>query len=226
MSPAPNRARRSSARCLGPDRGGRLDIPEPVFELHQIDVFARSVLRHLQQVDDAGKSGAAGERRRDVGEVYLAKPCNLNHPGTKRVAPADPHPRTAPDPNAAGHVASDDRRKKSLRERQVKPSLTSICREVRRSMAAHSPIIATLAAAASRVAKTWDLGGARLRRSNGGRDRNGAGGGPPRESHADQPVDHQQQRQELRQEEGQRHMVWPWQQPRRAVGEPRPSRKG
>src|SRR5688572_30228420 len=87
-------------------------------EPDQVHVLAAAVLRHLQQVDEAGEARGPRELRRDVGQRDPLDRVDLDRAFAERVASADLDARALPDAHAARDLAAADAVVQALREGQ------------------------------------------------------------------------------------------------------------
>ena len=87
-----------------------------VFEVDQVDILARSMLRHFQKIDNAQKAGASRQFGRDVRQRNPPDRGHFNEPFAQSVTSADLDTRPTPYPHAAGDFAAHDWRAKSLGE--------------------------------------------------------------------------------------------------------------
>jgi hypothetical protein len=87
-----------------------------VFEVDQVDVLTRSMLCHLQKIDNTEKAGAPREFGSDVRKRDPPDRGHFNEPFAQSVASADLDVRPLPNPHAAGDFAAHDWRSKSLHE--------------------------------------------------------------------------------------------------------------
>src|SRR5208282_1153159 len=79
-----------------------------VLEVDQIDILARSVFCHFQQIDYAQKTGASRQFGRHLRERDAPERGHLDEPTAQAVTSANLHVRPAPDSYAAGDLAAHD----------------------------------------------------------------------------------------------------------------------
>jgi hypothetical protein len=86
-------------------------------ESDQINIFASTVFRDFEQIQNAQEARLAGQLRSDVWKAYLLNRIDLNLAFLHTVPRADGDARTLPDSNAASDFSATYSLAKSFRER-------------------------------------------------------------------------------------------------------------
>lgn len=109
---AESNSRNSAGPALSRSLGARPHVVEP----NQINILASTMLRHLEQVQNAKKPGFARQLRSDIRESDSFNGIDFNRAFLHGVSPADSHVRTRPYPYAASDLSAANFFAQSLRE--------------------------------------------------------------------------------------------------------------